>query len=115
MKGVGQVPSMLGLNGFQASPVPLTAVSSHPVDVFLSRLGPGSRRGQQQALDCIAGLLTNGCCDSRSLNWASLQYSQTSAVRAALVQRYAPNTTKRMLAALRGVLKECWRLGQMSY
>jgi site-specific recombinase XerD len=114
-EGVGQVQSLVDLNGFRASPVALTAVSNHPVDVFLHRLGPGSRTGQKQALDTIAALLSNACSDSLSLNWASLHYSQTSAVRAALVERYAPNTAKRMLAALRGVLKECWRLGLMSH
>src|SRR5690348_3055719 len=106
MKGVGDVHQNLDLTVVQGSPVPLTAVSNHPVDVFLSRLGPGSRTGQKRALDTIAALLSKGCCDSRSLNWASLRYAQTSAIRAALVERYAPNTAKRMLAALRGVLKE---------
>ena len=106
---------MFDLKGFQASPVPMTAVSTDPVEVFLNRLGPGSRTSQKQALDTIAALLSKGCCDSGSLNWASLRYAQTSAIRATLVERYAPNTTKRMLAALRGVLKECWRLGLMSY
>jgi len=105
----------LDLAVVQASPVPMTAVSNHPVDVFLNRLGPGSRTGQERALDTIAALLSKGCCDSGSLNWASLQYAQTSRIRAALVQRYAPNTCKRMLAAVRGVLKECWRLGLMNY
>jgi site-specific recombinase XerD len=115
MKGVGNVYQNLDLAVVQASPVPLTAFANHPVDVFLNRLGPGSRTGQKQALDTIAGLLSYGCSDSGSLNWASLRYSQTSAVRAALVERYAPNTAKRTLAALRGVLKECWRLGLMTY
>jgi integrase/recombinase XerD len=112
---VGDVHQNLDLTVVQGSPVPLTAVSNHPVDVFLSRLGPGSRTGQGQALDTIAALLSNGCSDCKGLNWASLRYSQTSAVRAVLVERYAPNTSKRMLAALRGVLKECWRLGLMTY
>lgn len=115
MKGVGDVHQNLDLTVVQASPVALTAVPDHPVEVFLSRLGSGSRKGQKQALDAIARLLSNGCCDSKSLDWASLQYAQTSAVRATLVERYAPNTAKRMLAALRGVLKECWRLGLMTY
>jgi len=103
------------LKADQAIPVAFTAVSTHPVDVFLNRLAPGSRRGQEQALDTIAKLLTSGCSDARGLDWPSLRYPQTAAVRAVLAQRYAPNTTKRMLAALRGVLKECWRLGLMSH
>jgi site-specific recombinase XerD len=86
-----------------------------PVVSYLGRLGSGSRRGQRHALDVIARLLTNGSADADGVNWATLQYAQAAALRAALVERYAPNTTKRMLAALRGVLKECWRLGILSY
>lgn len=99
------------LKADQAQPVAFWRVPEHPVEVFLSRLGPGSRTSQKQALDTIAALLSNGCCDSGSLDWASLRYPQTAAIRAALVERYTPNTCKRMIAAVRGVLKECWRLG----
>jgi len=84
-----------------------------PVATYLGRLAPGSRRGQLDALNTIARLLSKGAADAGGLDWASLKYPQTAAVRVALADRYAPNTTKRMLAALRGVLKECWRLGLM--
>lgn len=84
-----------------------------PVATYLGRLAAGSRRGQLDALNAIARLLTKGSADAEGIDWASLKYPQTAAIRAALTERYAPNTTKRMLAALRGVLKECWRLGLM--
>lgn len=87
--------------------------NTSPVAVYLARLASGSRRGQLDALNMIARLLTKGSADAEGVNWASLKYPQTAAIRAALTERYAPNTTKRMLAALRGVLKECWRLGLM--
>ena len=85
--------------------------NTSPVATYLGRLGPGSRRGQMDALNTIARLLTRGSADAEGIDWASLKYPQTAAIRVALSGRYAPNTTKRMLAALRGVLKECWRLG----
>jgi integrase/recombinase XerD len=86
-----------------------------PVDSYLTRLGSGSRRAQLGALNRVAFLISSGAADARSLNWERLTYAQTAAVRATLSEQYAPNTAKRMLAALRGVLKECWRLGRMTH
>jgi site-specific recombinase XerD len=87
--------------------------NNSPVATYLGRLALGSRRGQLDALNTIARLLTKGSADAEGIDWASLKYPQTAAIRAALSEKYAPNTTKRMLAALRCVLKECWRLGLM--
>ena len=86
-----------------------------PVHAYLARLSPGSRRSQLVALAAIARILTPGVAGAEAFDWPRLTYSQTAAVRAVLVDRYSPNTAKRMLAALRGVLKECWRLGLMTH
>ena len=85
--------------------------SRQPAAVYLARLGPGSRRTVRQALDAVPGLVSGGRHDARTLPWASLRYSETQAVPAARAERYAPATVNKMLAALRGVLKEAWRLG----
>jgi integrase len=85
----------------------------HPAIVYLARLSPGSRPTMRAALDAIAGVLSQGSCDHLSLPWAGVRYQHTAAVRTLLAERYAPATANKMLAALRGVLKESWRLGQM--
>lgn len=86
----------------------------HPAAVYLARLAPGSRRTMSAALDTIAGLLTSNRCNVQTLDWGSLRYQHTAAVRAVLADLYAPATANKMLAALRGVLREAWRLGQVS-
>lgn len=86
----------------------------HPAKVYLARLGPGSRRTMREALDTIAGVLTNGQADAEALDWSALRYQHTAAVRSALAERYAPATTNKALSALRGVLKESWCLGYVS-
>jgi site-specific recombinase XerD len=96
-------------------PGALTRPRPNPVDAYLARLGAGSRRGQRQALNAIAGFLSDEVLDAEETDWASIRYQVTSAIRRWLVNRYAPNTAKRLLAALRGVLKECWRLGLMQH
>jgi len=65
------------------------------------------------ALNLVAALLTSGRCDAFSLDWGALRFQHTAAIRAALAERYAPASANHRLAALRGVLKAAWNLGQM--
>jgi integrase/recombinase XerD len=96
-----------------AEVIPAKARDTHPVAVYLARLAPGSRRTMRQALDIVAALLTDGRADALTLPWAQLRYQHTQAVRSRLAERYRPATVNKTLAAVRGVLKEAWRLGLM--
>lgn len=93
--------------------IPASERGTHPVAVYLARLAPGSRRTMRQALDIVAALLTDGRADALRLPWAQLRYQHTQAVRSRLGERYRPATVNKTLAAVRGVLKEAWRLGLM--
>ena len=107
-----------------ASRLPATAVEpfarprclpadQDPVMVYLGRLAPGSRPTQVRALRRIAGLVVGGG-DPRLVAWERLRYQHTQAVRTALVEGgYAHTTVNRMLSALKGVLREAWRLGRV--
>lgn len=83
----------------------------HPARVYLASLSPGSRRTMRAALENVAGLVSGGRADALTLPWHELRYQHTTAIRSALAEKYAPATANKMLSALRGVIKECWRLG----
>jgi len=83
----------------------------HPAYVYLARLAPGSRRTMAQALTVVAALFGR---TPDTLNWAVLRYQHTQAIRAKLAESRAPAGVNKILAALRGVLKEAWRLGLMN-
>jgi site-specific recombinase XerD len=85
-----------------------------PAAVYLAQLKQSSRRPQKQALDLVASLLSSGSADCLTLNWGAVRYQHTAAVRARLLDEYAPATANRILSALRGVLEQAWLLGQMS-
>lgn len=87
---------------------------NHPAAVYILSLALGSRRTMKEALDTIADILSSGMDDAVSLNWAGLRYQYTAHIREELAARYAPATANKMLSALRGVLKESWRLGLMT-
>lgn len=88
--------------------------SEHPAVVYLASLSEGSRRTMYQALNTIAGLLSDGQLNAFQLNWAALRYQHSVAVRAQLAARYKPATANKMLSALRQVLYHAWKLDQMS-
>lgn len=92
----------------------LVAGDRCPANVYLARLAPTGRRVQAAALARIADLVSGGEADAQTLPWGQLRYAHSHAVRAHLGETYAPATANRMLAALRGVLREAWRLGQMT-
>jgi site-specific recombinase XerD len=104
-----------------SSDVVAPPLAQNPAAVYLASLDMGSRRTMRQALCAIAALvgvppqwdvagreITYLACP-----WGALRYAHTSAVRAALAGRYAPATANKMLSALRRVLQEAWRLGQL--
>lgn len=111
-------PTALIIHAHEQQPQDLILVRAtppdrHPAAVYLARLAAGSRRTMGGALDVVAGLLTSYRCDKATLDWGALRYQHTAAVRALLADLYAPATANKILAALRGVLKEAWRLGYM--
>lgn len=98
--------------GLEATP----KESAKAVSAYLGRLAPGeSRRTMQKSLEALAKLATTGDLVARELPWHRLRYEETAALRAALIDaEYTPATVNLRLAALRGVLREAWRLELMS-
>ena len=114
--GASREPSSTPPSG---APDRLVIAESIPLDrcpaaVYLAQLKQSSRRPQKQALDLVASLLTSGSADCLTLNWGAIRYQHTAAVRARLLDKYAPATANRILSALRGALEQAWLLGQMS-
>jgi len=89
------------------------AADQRPARVYLARLAPGSRPAQAAALATMAAMLAGEGTSPDLLPWGQLRYQHTAALRQLLAERYAPATVNRHLAALRGVLREAHRLGQM--
>ncbi len=93
----------------------------NPYYVYLARLSAGSRPTMVDALRQIARIASGGRLEPDRCPWHLLRYPHVQAIRTALVDTVssrtgkplAPATINKALAALRGVLKEAWRLGLM--
>lgn len=93
---------------------PSTRADENPALVYVAGLSsPASRTTMADALNRIAAIVSPGD-DARTIPWAALRYQHTAAIRSQLIQRYAPATCNKMLAALRGTLRAAWQLGLMS-
>jgi integrase len=105
-------PAVVSASNEVAILPPATAAS--PVAVYLQTLGsPDSRRTMSGALDRLAELLVGEPTPAATIPWHEIRPDRTTFLRAALLDRYAPSTVRKMLAALSGVLYQCWRLELM--
>lgn len=87
----------------------------HPAGVYLARLKPSGRRGMRQVLGKALEMLFGRPVDPIAFEgWHQIRYPHVSALRVAMESSGAARaTTNKMLAAIRGVAKEAWRLGSM--
>lgn len=89
------------------------APDRNPALVYLASLSESSRRPQGQSLRAIVEIVQPGTTFD-AFPWHNLRYQHTQAIRTQLAEKYSAATANRHLTALRGVLKECWRLGYLS-
>jgi integrase/recombinase XerD len=90
-------------------------IDQNPAAVYLASLRADTgRRTMRQVLNLVAGLLSGGEADALTFAWHTIRYQHVVAVRSRLAQAYKPATVNKSLAALRGVLRVAWQLGQMS-
>ncbi len=88
------------------------AQARNPAAVYLASLAAGSRRTMLGALEAIVQLVAP-TLDAGSFPWPALRYEHAQAIRSQLAEKYAPATVNKALCALRGVLRESWRLGYL--
>jgi site-specific recombinase XerD len=88
---------------------------THPVDSYLLRLSESSRRGMRIALNNLAEIASGERVDAYEFDWASVRYADTIRIREQVAKRFSLHTANYHLCALRGVLRECWRLELMTH
>ena len=99
-----------------AANVPVVTVPGspdrNPAAVYLAARSAVGRRGLQRSLDRAAAILTGGLTTSGlTVDWTGLRYQHVMALRTRLEEEGAkPATINHVLAALRGVVREAWRL-----
>jgi integrase/recombinase XerD len=103
-----------------AAPLATTG-APHPVSAYLSRLrSEHSRRSMTTNLRAAARILSNGRpLDPWAVPWQNLEPAHVAALASALVSEgakldgepYGARSANAVMAAVRGVLRECWRAG----
>jgi integrase/recombinase XerD len=82
----------------------------HPVVAYLARLSAGSGRENMLRRLNIAAKLLSPQAEAMNFPWHQLTYVTVMALRSALAQTKSVQTTNVTIHAVKGVLKECWRL-----
>ena len=68
----------------------------------------------RQRLNVAARWLSDGEHDALSLDWPTIDYPAIIQLLGFMTGSYAPATQRLARAAIRGVMRQCWRLGQIT-
>ena len=100
-----------------SDPVPALAepgvLDVNPAAVYLAgKPSAVGRRGLQRSLNRAAEILTGGMTkDALTVNWAEVRYQHVAALRSLLIDEgTTPATINHILSAVRGTVREAWRL-----
>ena len=88
----------------------------NPAAVYLAgKPSAAGRRGLHNALRRAALVLTGGLSkDPYAVDWPAVRYQHVAALRAVLIEQGArPASVNLVLSAIRGTMKDAWRLGQI--
>ncbi len=120
---VAPAPDAWGASGALVAGPAVYLPEHDPYRVYLLSLAPRSQQVACRALERLARLLTAGGQGAGDLDWARVRRGHVVALQAALRRErrvvegqevaLAPATINFYLATLRGVVKECWRLGHI--
>jgi integrase len=90
-------------------------IDQNAAAVYVASLNSeAGRRTMRQALNLCAGLLSSGNDDALTFAWQDIRFQHLAALRSKLQEHYKPATVNKMLAAVRGVLKAAWQMGQIT-
>ena len=99
-------------------PVPIVTAAprldQNPAAIYLNgKPSAVGRRGLRRSLERAAEILTSGLTtDALAVHWAEVRYQHVMALKAVLLEGDAkPATINHVLAAVRGTIREAWRLG----
>jgi site-specific recombinase XerD len=82
-----------------------------PIKFYLDTLAEGSRRTMREALALAVGIMGGNPEYPEAFRWTTISYQDTAKVRAYLMDHYAVATANKILAGLRGALRQAWKLG----
>lgn len=84
-----------------------------PAHAYVESLATSARPSMLSGLDVVAGMLDR-THDAYSFPWHALNGAHCQALRARLIEKYAPRSVNRMIAAVRGTLRSAWQMELIS-
>lgn len=88
--------------------------SLDPASLYLAKLSPGSRPTQIAAIRRLCQEMWYGKHGPNDAPWHEVHRDAVLVMAERLRQDVSPATARRILGALRGILKECWLRGDIS-